>query len=46
MKLRLPDLQGNDDQARKLRVAELSERWENIEGVLQYEDLPYISKII
>ena len=46
MRLRLPDLQGNDDQARKLRVAELPEGWEDIEGVLQYGGLPYIPEII
>ena len=46
MRLRLPDLQGDDDQARKLRAAELPEGWEDIEGVLQYGGLPYIPEII
>ena len=46
MRLRLPDLQGNNDQTRKLRVAELSEGWKDIEGVLQYGGLPYIPEII
>ena len=34
MRLRFPDLQGDDNQARKLRATELPERWEDIEGVL------------
>ena len=34
MRLRLPDLQGNNDQARKLQAANLPEGWEDIEGVL------------
>ena len=46
MRLRLPDLQGEDDQAKKLRAAELPEGWEDIEGVLQYGGLPYIPEII
>ena len=46
MRLRLPDLYSNNNQTRKLRAAKLLERWENIKGVLQYEGLPYISKII
>ena len=46
MRLRLPDLQGDDDQAKKLRAAELPEGWEDIEGVLQYRGLPYIPEII
>ena len=46
MRLRLPDLQGNDNQARKLRAAKLPEEWEDIKGVLQYGGLPYIPEII
>ena len=46
MRLRLPDLQGNDNQASKLRAADLPEGWENIEGVLHYGGLPYIPEII
>ena len=34
MRLRLSDLQGNDNQARKLRATEVPEEWEDIEGVL------------
>ena len=46
MRLRLPDLHCNDDQARKLRAAKLLERWENIEGMLQYRGFSYFPKII
>ena len=46
MRLRLPELQGDDDQARILRAADLPEEWEDIEGVLQYGGFPYILEII
>ena len=46
MRLRLPDLQGNNNQARKLRAADFPEGWEDIEGVLQYGGLLYIPEII
>ena len=46
MRLRLPDLQGDNNQIRKLQAADLFEGWEDIERVLQYGDLPYILEII
>ena len=46
MRLRLLDLQDNNDQARKLQAADLPEEWEDIKGVLQYGGLFYISEII
>ena len=46
MRLRLPDLQSDNNQARKLRTADLPEGYEDIEGVLQYKGLPYILEII
>ena len=46
MRLRLSDLQGDNNQAKKLRAAELLEGWEDIKGVFQYGGLPYISEII
>ena len=46
MRLRLLDLQSNDDQAKKLRATDLPEGWEDIKEVLQYGRLPYIPKII
>ena len=46
MRLRFPDLQGDNNQAKKLRAVDLSERWEDIERVLQYGGLPCIPEII
>ena len=46
MKLRLLDLQSDDDQVRKLQAADLPKRWKNIERVLQYGGLPYTSENI
>ena len=46
MRLKLRDLQSNNNQVRKLQAAELLERWEDIKGVLQYRGLPYIPEII
>ena len=46
MRLRLPNLQSNNDQVKKLRAANLPERWENIEKILQYGGLSYIPEII
>ena len=46
MRLRLPDLQGDDNQVRKLQAAELPEGWEDIERVLQYKGFLYIPEII
>ena len=46
MRLKLPDLQSDDNQAKKLQAIKLPERWVNIEGVLQYEGFPYIPEII
>ena len=46
MKLRLSDLQSDNDQAKKLRATDLPEGWEDIEGVLQYGGLSYIPEII
>ena len=46
MRLRLPDLQSDDDQAKKLRAVDLPEQWKDIKRVLQYGGLPYIPEII
>ena len=45
MRLRLPDLQGDNNQAKKLWAAKLLERWVDIKKVLRYESLPYIPEI-
>ena len=47
MRLRLSELQENDKEAKLLRrVAGLPEGWKDVEGVLQYQGLPYVSEII
>ena len=45
MRLRLQELQAEDDQARKTRV-EHSEGWNNINGVLHHQGLSYVPEII
>ena len=47
MRLRLQELQGEDKQARKLRAEQpVKDNWEDINGVLHHQGLPYISEII
>ncbi len=47
MKMRLPELQDDDKEAKKLRSEQvLPENWEDIEQVLYYQDLPYVPKVI
>ena len=47
MRLRLSELQENDNEAKLLRgSADLPEGWEDVEGVLQYQGLPYVPEII
>ena len=47
MRLRLSELQENDEEAKLLRgSADLPEGWEDVEGVLQYQGLPYVLEII
>ena len=45
MRLRIHKLQAEDEKARKTR-AENSEGWDNIDGVLNYQGLPYVPEII
>ena len=43
----MPELQDNDEEAKVLKGSvDLSEDWENIEGVFQYRGLPYVPEII
>ena len=44
--LRLPKLQDNDKKAKVLRAGRLPKGWEEVEGVLQYQGLPYVPEII
>ena len=46
MRLRLPELQENDKEAITLRAGGLPGGWEDVEGVLQYQELPYVPEII
>ena len=45
MRLRLQELQVEDKQAQKTRT-EHSEGWNNIDGVLYHQGLPYVPEII
>lgn len=44
--MRLPELQEDNKVTKKLRSKKLLEGWENIEQVLHYPGLPYVSKVI
>ena len=44
MRLRLQELQADDEQAQKTR-AKNSEGWDNIDGVLYHQGLPYVPEI-
>ena len=46
MRLKLLELQDKDEEAKTLRAIGLPEDWENVKGVLKYQELPYISEII
>ena len=45
MRLRLQELQAEDEQARKTK-AEHSEGWDDIDGMLHHQGLPYVPEII
>ena len=46
MKMRLPELQDDDKEAKTLRLKGLLEDWKNTEQILHYQGLPYVSKVI
>ena len=46
LRLRLPELQAEDQVAREIREKGLKEGWEEIDGVLHREGLPYLPEII
>ena len=47
MKLQFSELQENDKEAKLFRnSAGLPEGWEDVEGVLQFQGLPYVPEII
>ena len=47
MRIRLPELQDNDKEAKKVRSKQiLPEGWEDIKQVLYYQGLLYVPKVI
>ena len=46
MRLRLQELQDGNEHACKLRAGQLAKDWQNIDGVLHHQGLPYVSEII
>ena len=46
MRLRLVELKAEDGQARKIRVEKLGGNWEDSNGILHHQGLPYIPEII
>ena len=47
MRLRLQELQGEDEQARKLKAEQpVKDGWQDIDGVLHHQGLPYVPEII
>ena len=46
MRLKLHKLQAKDKHARKLRVEQLVKDWQDINGVLHHQSLPYVREII
>ena len=46
MRLRLQELQETDSETQKIRATELQEGWEEVDGVLQHQGLPYVPEII
>ena len=46
MRLKLQELQSEDEQAQKLRTEQPVKDWQNIEGVLHHQSLLYVPKII
>ena len=47
MRLRLQELQSKDKQAQKLRMEQpVKDGWEDIDGVLHHQGLPYVPEII
>ncbi len=44
--MRLPELQNDNKEAKKLRSEGLPEGWKDIKQVLHYQSLPYVPKVI
>ena len=46
MRMRLPELYNDYQEAKKLMSEKLPKGWEDNKQVLHYKDLPYVSKVI
>ena len=46
MKLRLPKLQDKDKKAKSIKTEGLSEDWEDVEEVLQYQGFLYVLEMV
>ena len=46
MKLRISELQESDDKARKIRTEGLTDAYEEVDGVLNYQGLPFVPEAI
>ena len=46
MRLRLSELQESDDEARKIRAERLKNDYEEVDGVLHHQGLPFVPKAI
>ena len=46
MRLRLLELQESDDEARKIRIERLKDVYEEVDGVLHHQGLPFVPKAI
>ncbi len=46
MRLRLPKLQAEDQVTREVRQQGLKEGWEEVDGVLHHQGLPYVPEVI
>ena len=46
MKLRLVELQVEDNQTQKIKVKKLRRNWKNSDGILHHQGLFYVPKII
>ena len=47
MRLRLPELRKSDDKMQRIRsIRELQNGYKEVDGVLHYQGLPFVSEII
>ena len=46
MRLRLSELQESDAEAQKIRAGELKDGWEEFDGVLHHQGLPFVLEVI